>query len=120
MHQIVTSTKKLQLLEQTNEIEEEERERAKRNLAERTAKYNELKSQNDILCIRSANKVDLKQESTERRALLLNLKECVKDSPWMKPFLDILENQQGFFFCFKIVFGCSFSFFSFPLVLHLD
>ena len=98
MAQIVTCTRKLQLLEKTNEIEEEERERAFRNQDKRTAKYNALKSQNDLLCLRSANQVELRQESTERRALLSKLKESTKDMPWMKPQVDLLENNQGLFF----------------------
>lgn len=96
MAQIATYTKKLQFLERTHEIEEEERERIKRNVAERDAKYKALKSKNDAACSRSANEVSMKNESAERRALLLRLKESTSDLPWMVPIVDLMENHQGF------------------------
>lgn len=95
MDQIATSNKKLELLERTNEIEEEERERVVRNLAQRTEKYKQLKSQNDIVCLRSANQMDLRQEATERRAILERAKDSTSDMPWIKPIIDVLENHQG-------------------------
>lgn len=88
MSQIASFTKKLQLLEQTNEIEEEERERLRRSVANRNAKYQEIKSKNDTICSRSAIEVELKKESAERKALLLKLKESITDMPWMHPMVD--------------------------------
>lgn len=113
MSQIATATKKLQLLEQTNEIEEEEREINARNVAKRTEKYKELKSQNDLLCLRSSTEMDLRQESNERKALLSKFKESIEHFPWMKPLAELLENNQGnlhkmiflipfFYICFVI------------------
>ena len=106
MSQIASSTKKLQLLQRTLEIEEEERERLIRNVSERNAKYKELKSKNDALCTRSNTEVDLKQEAAQRKALLLRFKESITDMPWMHPIVDLLENSQGeiLFFIFIINF----------------
>ena len=95
MSQIVSYTKKLQLLEKTNEIDEEERERNMKNLAERNEKYKKLKSKNDLQCVRSSNEVDLRQESAERKHLLQQLKDSISDMPWMQPMVDLLEKNQG-------------------------
>lgn len=106
MSQIASSTKKLQLLEKAHEIEEEERERTVRNLAQRTAKFNQLKSQNDLQCLRSATETELRQETNERKALLFKLKESMSEMPWMQPLADLLENNQGYLL---ILYLCSFA-----------
>ena len=95
MAQICSLTKKLQLLERTNEIEEEERERFARNLSQRNDKFKQLKSQNDVLCAKSSTEVDLKQEAAQRKAMLLTFKDVVSEMPWMQPLVDLLENNQG-------------------------
>lgn len=95
MSQIVSSTKKLQLLEKTNEIEEEEREIIRRNVAQRNAKYQLIKTQNDLECLKSANEIDQKQEAAERRELLTKVKASTSDVPWLKPIVNLLENNHG-------------------------
>lgn len=95
MSQIASFTKKLQLLEQTREIEEEEADRVRRNAEARNAKYQKLKKQNDLQCLRSSNEVDLRQESAERKSLHQKVRESISDVPWMQPVADLLQNNQG-------------------------
>lgn len=94
MSRIVSFTKKLQLLEKTHEIEEEERERVRRTVAERNSKYMEIKSKNGSICSRTATELELKREASERKALLNKLKESISNMPWMHPMVDLLENSQ--------------------------
>lgn len=95
MSQIASFTKKLQLLERTHELEEEEKERILRKTADRNAKSREIRAKNDLLCQRAATEVDLKEEAQQRKALLSQLKESISGMPWMQPMVDLLENSQG-------------------------
>lgn len=102
MSQIAASTKKLQLLEKTNEIEEEERDRMKKKVSERNSKFLQVRAQNESICVRASSEVDLRQEAAERKALLHNLKDSIKDMPWMNPLVELLENSQGKIIYLKI------------------
>ena len=98
MLQITSFSSKLDLLKKTHDIEEKERDRAKREVEKRNEKFSVIKSKNDNACLIAKNSVDFKKNETARRELVAKMKN--PENPihtFLTPLIDVIDYNQGTF-----------------------
>lgn len=95
LSQITSFNTKLDLLNQTHEIEENERERQAVIVAKRNEKFEAIKSKNDDLSLKAERERSIRQDEGARRKLF---DKMVMDSPdFLSPVTDVLNNNQGIY-----------------------
>lgn len=99
MSQISSHTAKLELLKQTHDIEEKERERHERGIEKRKEKYNAVKTKNDDLCLKAANDVAHRQDEAAHQELLEKMTNDTSLKS-LSPITNVLNSSQGKLFRF--------------------
>lgn len=98
---MATLNRKLLLLQQTHDLEDEEEKRKKRKIAERNEKYEIMKSKNDNVSLMTTNELEHRKDEEIRRNLFARLIDC---PTVLTPITDVLANNEGnFFFREKIM-----------------
>ena len=92
MDEISSMNRKLQLLQKTKELEEEESQRQARKVAEREKKFLLLKSKNDALSVAALTENEHKKDEELRRSVYAKLRDCPAE---LLPITSVLENNEG-------------------------